>query len=76
MATQHEPTLSTKSFEGMGFDVILLILILELKGHNKGKEWPKLKWLNTDMKKILIFVFILILPADLGFFVFKKYRSA
>lgn len=67
--------LSTRSLEGMGFDVILLILVLELKGHKEGKKRPKHKWFNSDMKKSFIFVFIFTLPADLGFFGFKKYLS-
>lgn len=68
--------LSSRSFEGMGFDLILLISILEPKGHKKGKKWPKLKWFNIDIRKGFIFVFIFILPADLGPFGFKKYLSA
>lgn len=69
-------SLSTESLEGMGFDVILLILNLELKGHKEGKKRPKLKWFNSDMRKSFIFAFIFTLPADLGFSGFKKYLSA
>lgn len=56
----------------MGFDVILLILILELKVHKEGKKCPKLKWFNSDTNQRFIFFIRIYFACRPGFLWFQK----